>query len=822
MEQLEDRLPLGNVLGLPNAPAVAFTPLLPDVLDSPTTLSQEASPLPAASSSPLPAASPSTNVVNSAPPSQAAQSAPASSPSLPSSSSAPDSRDPGTDFIPRTDALRSGVGGGGSGTRGTVAPPTASSPGSVAPDHPAMSYAPVPMRDLAAGAPASGGATRSTPVPKASPRSNTAIFEQGAYAQFNDTVPISRNQLAPAINGVVIAVQWSTVEQADGVFNWTNEDARLQESAAAGLKVVLDLNTAPAAAPAWITSNPAVQTITLLDTNPFHSTECQNLTGPVFWDSTYLLKKEAFIAAAGARYASNPIVVGVNTSFANWSNQDWSVPNVVGIDSDCGGVMLNQVQQWQAAGYTTQKMLAAGEQTIDTIALAFPAQGLKLAIHGTAAALDGTLTTLTQTILNYDYTKYPTRFFAQIDFLSALTPLATDLSVASASPNTDLYLYKLLNQFSPQIGFQMLSNATNNGGNCRLNGGTFPCPPQQVLQNVINIVDTYSPTFLEFANVDATNPALFSIIQGPGAAVALIATGADATGGPDVRVFNNQTGVQKFELFAYNIGFTGGVRVALGDVNGDGTADIIAGPGPGGGPEIKVFDGKTGQVIRDFMAFDPNFLGGVFMAAGDVNGDGLSDIIVGADARGGPEVKVFSGQDGSVLDDFMAYDPRFTGGVRVAVGDVNGDGLADIITAAGPGGGPEVRIFSGATGTPLQAFMAYDPNFAGGVYVAAGDVNGDHQPDIITGAGAGASPLVSVFSGANLAVLQSFLAFDPTFTGGVRVAARDVQGAGKADIITAPGPGSPPQVRVYDDGSSQQLDNFFAYNSQFLGGVFVG
>ena len=72
---------------------------------------------------------------------------------------------------------------------------------------------------------------------------------------------------------------------------------------------------------------------------------------------------------------------------------------------------------------------------------------------------------------------------------------------------------------------------------------------------------------------------------------------------------------------------------------------------------------------------------------GDVNGDGFADLIVGADAGGGPRVTVFSGKDDSLLDNFFAYDPGFRGGVRVAAGDVSGNGFADILTAPGPGGG---------------------------------------------------------------------------------------------------------------------------------------
>src|SRR5262249_56211262 len=124
-----------------------------------------------------------------------------------------------------------------------------------------------------------------------------------------------------------------------------------------------------------------------------------------------------------------------------------------------------------------------------------------------------------------------------------------------------------------------------------------------------------------------------------------------------------------------------------------------SGGGPGGAPNVRVFDGSSGAALPGFLgnffAFDPAFAGGVWVAAGDINNDGFDDVIVGADGGGGPEVRVFDGKTGTLIRDFFAFDATFTGGVRVAAGDVNGDGVADIIVGAGAGGGPEVRVFDG-------------------------------------------------------------------------------------------------------------------------------
>src|SRR5262249_10659082 len=135
-----------------------------------------------------------------------------------------------------------------------------------------------------------------------------------------------------------------------------------------------------------------------------------------------------------------------------------------------------------------------------------------------------------------------------------------------------------------------------------------------------------------------------------------VVTGSGPGQAPEVHVFDARTGAPLRSFLAYDAGFRGGVRVALGDVNGDSVPDIITAPGPGGGPDVRVFDGRTGALIREFMAYDERFPGGVFVAAADVNHDGFADIVTGAGPGGGPHVKVYSGQTGALLDSFMAYN----------------------------------------------------------------------------------------------------------------------------------------------------------------------
>jgi hypothetical protein len=191
-------------------------------------------------------------------------------------------------------------------------------------------------------------------------------------------------------------------------------------------------------------------------------------------------------------------------------------------------------------------------------------------------------------------------------------------------------------------------------------------------------------------------------------------TGADAGGGPHVRLLKLQAGapgggVPFLDFFAYAPAFAGGVRVAAGNVDGTDRAALILAPGPGGGPHVRVLK-WTGSALTDlanFFAYSPAFAGGVFVAAGDLTGDGRAEIVTGADAGGGPHVRAFTGTGADTGLSFFAYPAGFLGGVRVAVGQLDGAGPAEIVTAAGPSGGPHIRSFTGA-GTPAAAsFLAY-------------------------------------------------------------------------------------------------------------------
>ena len=183
--------------------------------------------------------------------------------------------------------------------------------------------------------------------------------------------------------------------------------------------------------------------------------------------------------------------------------------------------------------------------------------------------------------------------------------------------------------------------------------------------------------------------------------------------------------------------------------------------------------------------------------------------------------RILTHRGGSELQSFFAFDPSNRTGVNVAVGDLDGDGWAEVIVSNGAGAAPVVRTFS--AGVQTDEYMAFDIAFVGGVSLAAGDVDGDGRADIIVGAGAGAGPHVRAFNvvGKSLASYYATPATGVLTSKGIRVGADDINGDGRADILTAAGAGDPPLVPCWNATDMQEYERRSAFDSGFLGGVNV-
>jgi len=282
---------------------------------------------------------------------------------------------------------------------------------------------------------------------------------------------------------------------------------------------------------------------------------------------------------------------------------------------------------------------------------------------------------------------------------------------------------------------------------------------------------------------------------------------------PQIKIVRADGSIFK-EFFAYALNFSGPVNVASGDMDGDGQDEVITAAGAGGGPHVKVFD-VDGHLLSEFYAYEKNYYGGVNITAADIDRDGREEIIAAPNKNYKPEVRIFSSQ-GKLLGKFYAYGENFYGGVKLAAADFDHDGRAEIVTAAGAGGGPHIRVFSGA-GALLSQFFAYNSLYRGGVNVACGDVHGDNQPDIITTIEKGAMPEVKIFSYFGT-LLNSFYAFDPSYLQGMYLTAGDVNNDSRAEIITGGSSGTSSQIKIFDLNGKMQSD-FLAHNKNYSGGA---
>jgi FG-GAP repeat len=355
-----------------------------------------------------------------------------------------------------------------------------------------------------------------------------------------------------------------------------------------------------------------------------------------------------------------------------------------------------------------------------------------------------------------------------------------------------------------EVGVRVASADVNGDGKADLLGTS--------LANT-GVVDFYAPTGgMPFRSIAAF----------PAGTVMTIAAG-DVLGTPrpelvaaagigtsvQVKVFDVQSGDLLASLTPFGVGWSG-AQVATADVNGDGRADLVVSATSGSGTEVEAYDVATGKELDSFFVLEPGIVPGASLAAGDLDGDGKAEIVLGGGPTTAPWPPTDNGPDqrvvvyhadGTRVGSFSAYGGLFQGGVRVALGDVNNDGAAEVVTAPGPGMEPEIGLYSQNwasdrdRGTRLAHFLAYEPGFQGGVSVAVGHVVDGSSAQIVTAPGPGRPADIRVFD-ANGSLLSSFRAFEDSYTGGVSVAAGDLDGDGTAEVVVGTLAG-PARVKVF-------------------------
>jgi hypothetical protein len=289
-----------------------------------------------------------------------------------------------------------------------------------------------------------------------------------------------------------------------------------------------------------------------------------------------------------------------------------------------------------------------------------------------------------------------------------------------------------------------------------------------------------------------------------------IVTGIDQYCCTQVHVLDGSSGRDLAGFYPYGPSSQVGARVAAGDLNGDGRAELLV--SATGSGTVQVFAPSGGQPIRTLQLFSPP--ANVSMAVGDVTGDAGPELVAAASTQSGPQVKVVDPRTGDVLDSLFPFASNWAL-PQVAVGDVNGDGRADVIVLAQADAGTQVKAFDVASGKQLASFFVLEPGVVPGASLAAGDLDGDGRAEIVLGGGPTANPAsprangpdqrVAVYRGDGTLV-GSFAAYPGLFQGGVRVAFGNLGSDGKNDIVTAPGPGMEPEVGVWAQDWLQARD----------------
>lgn len=189
---------------------------------------------------------------------------------------------------------------------------------------------------------------------------------------------------------------------------------------------------------------------------------------------------------------------------------------------------------------------------------------------------------------------------------------------------------------------------------------------------------------------------------------------------PDIRILDTSGAVVTvFAPYDDEKSLIGSVAVA--DLGDDGMSEIIVGAGEDRDPTVSIFR-QDGSLIGTFAAYGTGYRGGVNVAACDLDNDGVNEVVTGAAWNGGPHIRVFDNLGNVKFGGFFAFDQTFRGGVNVACGDVTGDGVGDIVVGAGLGGGPDVKVFS-MTGSLLVEKFVDDATKNTGALVAVHDGN---------------------------------------------------------------------------------------------------
>ncbi len=289
---------------------------------------------------------------------------------------------------------------------------------------------------------------------------------------------------------------------------------------------------------------------------------------------------------------------------------------------------------------------------------------------------------------------------------------------------------------------------------------------------------------------------------------------------PEIRIFNSQNLSLDKSFTISEHGYNGVYSLVVADLGGDGVSEIVVGAPAGEKPEVKIYR-EDGSLINKFLAYGENFRGGVNVAAGDLDNDGKEEIVTGAGFGGGPHIRVFDGFGNQKINNgFFAFGKSLRNGVRVAVGDINGDNEKEIIAGSGPEQKVQIKIFK-KRGEFLFEIYPEAINEWSGVNLASGDLDGDGIDEIVVAPGWGSDSEIQIWKGDKF--FKKFPAYGNNFRGGINIAVADLEDDDRGEILVGAGFTGGPHVKIFDaNGNNKISTDFFTYERGFRGGTLVG
>lgn len=275
-------------------------------------------------------------------------------------------------------------------------------------------------------------------------------------------------------------------------------------------------------------------------------------------------------------------------------------------------------------------------------------------------------------------------------------------------------------------------------------------------------------------------------------------------------------GVLQHEFLAYNKIMKAGVNVALGDIDNDGTDEIITSPASSATPEIRVFD-LQGNMLLSFFAFPKETKIGLNILAADVTGNGKDDIIVAAGVGGGPMIRVFRGT-GELTSQFFAGDELSRDGVEIAVLDKDNNGIYEIAALAVRSGDFGLRMYNAFGG--VEGLSKSEFSFVKGMTLAAGDFEEFENEMLVVYPAPRQAPVVRILD-AKAVVQKEMNTFVPILRTGLTGIVLDTNNDGADEIFALPQNGGGPQVQILNS-SGNVLQQFFVFNKKLRMGVHLG